>query len=111
MARLAQAPRPKLRVRRQPVVLARARVGAPTRGVAGLTRRRDDAMFPSMNVEPKHPLLPPEGMTDEEFDALQDARAEADIAAGRLVPHAEVTAWARKLGTPDEAPMPREWLE
>jgi len=50
-------------------------------------------------------------MTEEEWDALRDAQADADIAAGRGIPHERVRAWARKLGTADETPMPREWLE
>jgi len=64
-----------------------------------------------VNVAPRHPLLPPPGMTEEEWDALRDAQADADIAAGRGIPHERVRAWARKLGTADETPMPREWLE
>lgn len=64
-----------------------------------------------MNAEPRHPLLPPEGMTEDEWDALTDAEADADIAAGRVVPHELVVEWARRLGTPDATPMPREWLE
>jgi len=46
-----------------------------------------------MNTEPRHPLLPPEGMTEDEWDALADAEADADIAAGRLVPHELVSEW------------------
>jgi predicted transcriptional regulator len=64
-----------------------------------------------MNAEPRHPLLPPEGMSEDEWDALADAEADADIAAGRLVPHEKVAEWARRLGTSEETPMPREWLE
>jgi hypothetical protein len=64
---------------------------------------------PAVNIEPRHPLLPPPGMTEDEWDALRDAQADADIAAGRGVPHEKVREWARKLGTPEEIPMPREW--
>lgn len=39
------------------------------------------------------------------------ARARADAAAGRVVPHEAVAAWLRTWGTPQEAPMPPEWLE
>ena len=47
---------------------------------------------------------------DPEAEAAADARAEADIEAGRLVDHAEVAAWISKWGTPDERPAPPEWL-
>jgi predicted transcriptional regulator len=42
-------------------------------------------------------------------DDESDARALADIAAGRVVSHAEVSAWLATWGTPDEKPMPPEW--
>jgi predicted transcriptional regulator len=64
-----------------------------------------------MNVQPRHPLLPPEGMSEAEWIAIRDAQADAEIAAGRGIPHEQMKAWARKLGTPDEKPMPREWLK
>lgn len=63
-----------------------------------------------MNVEPRHPLLPPPGMSEDEWDALRDAEADADIAAGRLIPHEQVMAWVAKWGTPEETPIPPEWL-
>jgi predicted transcriptional regulator len=44
-------------------------------------------------------------------DAAADARADADIKAGRGVPHEEVVAWLKKWGTLDEVPAPREWFE
>ncbi len=62
-----------------------------------------------MNAEPRHPLLPPEGMSEEEWDAIRDAQAMADIAAGRGVEHKLVAAWMRKWGTPEETPIPPEW--
>ena len=40
-----------------------------------------------------------------------DAEGLADIAAGRVVPHAEVSAWLETWGTPDEKPMPASWLK
>ena len=46
-----------------------------------------------------------------EDDAIADARADAEIAAGRGVPHEEVVAWLKKWGTPDEVPAPAEWFE
>lgn len=63
-----------------------------------------------MNAEPRHPLLRPAGLTEEEADALSDARANADIATGRGVDHALVAAWMRKWGTSEETPIPPEWL-
>jgi predicted transcriptional regulator len=35
------------------------------------------------------------------------AEAEADIAAGRVVPHADVVKWLKSWGTPDELPCPK----
>lgn len=40
-----------------------------------------------------------------------DAEGLADIAAGRVVPHGEVSAWLETWGTPDEKPMPASWLK
>ncbi len=48
---------------------------------------------------------------DEEADARLIAEAEADLAAGRCVPHEEVAAWLDTWGTPDYRPMPRSWLK
>ena len=45
-----------------------------------------------------------------EEDAAIDARAEADIAAGRVVEHTKVAEWLKTWGTPDERPAPPEWL-
>ncbi len=46
------------------------------------------------------------------FDADYDERsaaADADVAAGRVVPHEEVAKWLKTWGTPDETPLPRSW--
>jgi predicted transcriptional regulator len=59
-----------------------------------------------MNAPKRHPL----DMTPEEV-AESDARAEAQIKAGRGVPHEKVVEWLKTWGTPDFKPMPREWLE
>ncbi len=40
--------------------------------------------------------------------AAADAAAEADIAAGRVYGHDEVTAWLRTWGSPDYLPF-HEW--
>ena len=47
---------------------------------------------------------------DSDAEAIADARAEADIAAGRIVDHAEVAAWLAAWGTKDERPAPPEWF-
>jgi predicted transcriptional regulator len=47
----------------------------------------------------------------EEDEAAADARAEADIEAGRFVEHDKVAEWLKTWGTPESRPMPREWLE
>jgi predicted transcriptional regulator len=47
---------------------------------------------------------------DPNAEAAADARAEADIEAGRVVDHADVVAWLAKWGTVDEKPAPPEWL-
>jgi predicted transcriptional regulator len=43
---------------------------------------------------------------DEALEALLDAAAEADYAAGRVVPHDKVVEWLKSWGTPDELPRP-----
>jgi predicted transcriptional regulator len=48
---------------------------------------------------------------DEDAEAAADAEGMADIAAGRVVPHAEVSAWLDTWGTPDEKPAPESWLK
>ena len=47
---------------------------------------------------------------DHGAEAAAEARAKADIAAGRVVDHAEVAAWLTTWGTKDERPAPPEWL-
>jgi predicted transcriptional regulator len=47
---------------------------------------------------------------DLDAEAASDARAEADIKAGRVVDHEDVAAWLATWGTPDEKPVPPEWL-
>jgi predicted transcriptional regulator len=46
----------------------------------------------------------------DEIDGNAEARAiveaEADIKAGRVVPHEDVVRWLRSWGTPDELPCP-----
>ena len=43
---------------------------------------------------------------DQDAEARAIAEAEADVAAGRVVPHDEVVKWLRSWGTPNELPCP-----
>jgi predicted transcriptional regulator len=43
---------------------------------------------------------------DEAAEAAADARAEADVAAGRVVSHEAMKAWLLSWGKPDELPPP-----
>jgi predicted transcriptional regulator len=43
---------------------------------------------------------------DQDAEARTIAEAEADVAAGRVVPHDELVTWLRSWGTPDELPCP-----
>ncbi len=52
----------------------------------------------------------PATVFDDDYDE-HSAAADADVAAGRVVPHAEVRKWLLTWGTPDEKPIPKEWLE
>lgn len=42
-------------------------------------------------------------------EALGDARADADIAAGRFYSNEDVIAWLETWGTPDRKPLRRQW--
>ena len=44
---------------------------------------------------------------DEEGEERALAEAEADVAAGRVVPHEEVVKWLKSWGTPNELPRPK----
>ncbi|MCG2663844.1 antitoxin [Brevundimonas sp.] len=46
---------------------------------------------------------------DPEADARSLEEAEADFAAGRVVPHEEVSKWLLTWGTPEEGPPPESW--
>jgi hypothetical protein len=48
---------------------------------------------------------------DEDAEARAIEEAEADVAAGRIVPHEEVVKWLRSWGTPNElpCPIPKVW--
>ena len=46
---------------------------------------------------------------DEEAERLSEAAADADAAAGRVVPHERVSEWLKTVGTPDQQPTPYSW--
>ncbi|MEI9965495.1 MAG: antitoxin [Caulobacteraceae bacterium] len=46
---------------------------------------------------------------DEEAERRADERAEADVAAGRVVPNERVIEWLRSWGTPKRLPTPYSW--
>jgi predicted transcriptional regulator len=43
---------------------------------------------------------------DDAAEAAADARAEADIAAGRVISHEAMKRWLLSWGAPDEKPAP-----
>jgi predicted transcriptional regulator len=53
----------------------------------------------------------PFSLVDEEEDpetaARLDAEAEADVAAGRVVPHEKVAEWLEKLARGERVPPPK----
>jgi predicted transcriptional regulator len=53
----------------------------------------------------------PEPSIFDEIDeeAEERALAEADVAAGRVVPHERVREWLKSIGTPNETPPPYSW--
>jgi len=48
--------------------------------------------------------LPP----DKEAEARADAAAEADVVAGRVVPHSRVREWLLKLAKGESVPPPSD---
>jgi predicted transcriptional regulator len=44
---------------------------------------------------------------DTEAEARSDARAEADVKAGRLISHEAVKSWLRSWGSAKPLPRPR----
>jgi predicted transcriptional regulator len=46
---------------------------------------------------------------EDEADRQAMAEADADIAAGRVVPHERVVEWLKSLGTPNQLPTPYSW--
>ncbi|AYV46921.1 antitoxin [Caulobacter flavus] len=48
---------------------------------------------------------------DPDTDAEREAAADADVAAGRCVPHERVREWLKTVGTPEQTPTPYSWRE
>lgn len=64
-----------------------------------------------MSAEPA-PALEDDGsdifeMVDPEWEAELDRRAEASIAAGRVVSNEAMIRWFKTWGTPNRAPRPK----
>jgi predicted transcriptional regulator len=51
----------------------------------------------------------PFDVVDEEHERLQDDLAEADVKAGRVVPHEKVVEWLKTWGTAERKPAPFSW--
>lgn len=69
----------------------------------------DQWEYGEMPIDLSHlPQCPGIPSTDEEI-AAADARAEADIAAGRVYPHAIIGEWLLTWGKPGRKPF-KEWL-
>jgi len=46
---------------------------------------------------------------DDEAERFAEAAADADVEAGRVVPHERVRDWLKTLGTPDQTSAPFSW--
>ena len=44
---------------------------------------------------------------DDDAEAAADVRADADVAAGRVISHEAMKRWLLSWGTPDEKPAPK----
>jgi predicted transcriptional regulator len=58
-------------------------------------------------AEPEPSIFDEVDSVDPDVDQRNLARAEADIAAGRLVSHEAVKRWLTSWGTPNELPAPK----
>jgi predicted transcriptional regulator len=45
----------------------------------------------------------------DEADRRAEAAADAEVEAGRVIPHTRVREWLKALGTPDQQPTPFSW--
>lgn len=68
--------------------------------------RQEVFLIRSGMVEPEPTIF---DAIDDEADRLAEAVADADVEAGRVVPHARVREWLKTLGTPDQQPAPFSW--
>ena len=67
-------------------------------------RAQMDAIYDKMRDDPRYADV------FEPFDEeASDARADADIAAGRIYPHSLVSEWLRTWGKPGRKPF-HDWL-
>lgn len=48
-------------------------------------------------------------IVDDEAERLAEEAANADVEAGRGVPHERVREWLKTVGTPDQKPTPYSW--
>lgn len=57
------------------------------------------------------PMPKPQSSNDAEREAKRSAIAEAraDVAAGRVISHADMSKWLDSWGTPNELPPPSTW--
>ena len=61
--------------------------------------------------EPERSIFDELDEIDPEMDARRLAEAEADVAAGRLIPNEQVIRWLETWGTPDYKPIEKPWLK
>ena len=62
-------------------------------------------------TQPERSIFDEVDEIDPGYDARRLAEAEADIAAGRLIPNAKVIEWLKTWGTPDYKPIDKPWLK
>ena len=60
-------------------------------------------------MQPERSIFDELDEIDPDADARRLAEAEADITAGRLVPHEKVREWLLSVGTTNESPAPYSW--
>ena len=66
-----------------------------------------------MSAEPQFDPDEPSIFDEEDEAYVEQKLREGEEAArqGRVVPHALVSDWLSRVGTPDATPMPPEWLK
>lgn len=48
-------------------------------------------------------------IADDDAERRAEAAADADVEAGRVVPHERVREWLKTVGTPNQKPTPYSW--